>query len=160
MPKTDDARGFVATGFKSKLAALLLYLFAMAFSERVKAGSGIFQWLECVPLQVVAWLLMLAGMAITVKSQHELSDSGRIGIDDRAHTRWINSGNYSFSRNPIFISMRLAFLGAFLLVPNGVMLLMFGLGEVFVQVQVGLEEAHFRQAHGQSYETCADQVRR
>jgi protein-S-isoprenylcysteine O-methyltransferase Ste14 len=103
---------------------------------------------------------MTVGLLTTIKSQHDLSDSWRIGIDNNSKTNLITAGIYKFSRNPIFLSMRLSVFGAFLLVPNGVMLLFLGLSEVFIQVQVRLEETHLKLVHGKDYEIYANKVRR
>ena len=160
LPNTDDAYGFVATGFKLILMSILLYLCALVFFDFVESGSGTFQWLEFVGIEIFAWLLMTVGLLTTIKSQHDLSDSWRIGIDNHSKTNLITTGIYKFSRNPIFLSMRLSVFGAFLLVPNGVMLLLLGLSEVFIQVQVRLEETHLKQVHGKYYEIYASKVRR
>lgn len=160
LPSTDDAYGFVARAFKLILVAMLAYLSALAFFDFVKSGSGTFQWLISAEIQIFSWLLMAIGMVTTIKSQHDMSNSWRIGIDTHSKTDLVTTGIYSFSRNPIYLSMRLAVLGAFLLIPNGVMLLLLGLSEVFMQIQVRLEETHLKQVHGKSYEIYASKVRR
>ncbi|MCL4262614.1 MAG: hypothetical protein KJ069_05345 [Anaerolineae bacterium] len=69
-------------------------------------------------------------------------------------------GVYGRSRNPIFLGMRGNLLGLLLVMPNAVTLTVWLLGDVLIQIQVYLEEAHLRQQHGRAYEHYCRQVPR
>ena len=86
--------------------------------------------------------------------------SWRIGIDAAAQPPLVRSGLFALSRNPIFLGMRLALLGLFLALPTGATLAILLLGEVLMQVQVRLEEAHLSEALGRNMKPIADSTRR
>ena len=52
----------------------------------------------------------------------------------------MTSGVFGWSRNPIFVGMKITLLGLFLIIPNALILLAFVLGVVLIQIQVRLEE--------------------
>ena len=56
--------------------------------------------------------------------------------------------------------MRVLLIGLFLVAPNALTLLAFGLGDVLMQVQVRLEEEHMAKLHGEMFEEYKKKVRR
>jgi protein-S-isoprenylcysteine O-methyltransferase Ste14 len=64
----------------------------------------------------------------------------------------VQSGLFRLLRNPIFLSMRVALLGLFMVVPTAATLAVLVAGEILVQVQVRLEEAHLSGMHCEQYE--------
>lgn len=72
----------------------------------------------------------------------------------------MRSGLFALSRNPIFLGMRLALLGLFLVLPTGATLVILLVGEALMQVQVRLEEAHLTEALGAQYEAYRGATRR
>jgi protein-S-isoprenylcysteine O-methyltransferase Ste14 len=160
LPSTDDAYGYVARGFKLLLVALFIYLIALTASDTVRAASGELLWIEFAYKTTLAWMLMLIGLLTTIKAQSDMAESWRIGIDTLHKTKLATQGLFQYSRNPIFLSMRLSLLGAFLLIPNAVTLLFLCLGEVLMQTQTRLEETHLLGLHGDIYKTYTSRVRR
>jgi protein-S-isoprenylcysteine O-methyltransferase Ste14 len=89
-----------------------------------------------------------------------MGNAWRIGIDDENPTELVTSGIFRLSRNPIFLGVRLNFVGLFLVLPNAVTLVIWLLGDAMLQIQVLLEEEYLRQAHGEAYQKYIQQVRR
>jgi protein-S-isoprenylcysteine O-methyltransferase Ste14 len=93
-------------------------------------------------------------------AQSQMGTAWRIGIDSARATSLVTHGLFGWSRNPIFLAMRLILAGLVLLVPAAVTLVLLVLAEVLIQVQVRLEEAHLGALHGASYERYRAQVAR
>ncbi len=119
----------------------------------------------------VAWLrhpvpalagvgLMLASLFWILTAQVQMGSAWRIGIDSENKTGLVQGGLFCFSRNPIFLGMRVALLGFFLALPNAVTLVILVLGEVLMPIQVRLEEEHLRRTHGDAYQAYCLRVRR
>jgi protein-S-isoprenylcysteine O-methyltransferase Ste14 len=67
---------------------------------------------------------------------------------------------FGVSRNPIFLSMRVNLLGLLLVLPTTVTLVALVAGELLMQIQVRLEEAHLAGIHGDDYLAYCVRVRR
>ena len=74
-----------------------------------------------------------------------------MGIDAARSTQLVSHGLFGLTRNPIFLAMRVNLLGFFLVVPNAVTLAVLTAGELLIQVQVRLEEAHLADLHADAY---------
>ncbi len=86
--------------------------------------------------------------------------SWRVGIDTVAPGRLITTGIFSWSRNPIFLSMDLYFLGTFLIYSNLFFLLCFVCIALGFHLQIRQEEAFLMGKYGDSYRRYTTQVRR
>ncbi|NLX52713.1 MAG: hypothetical protein GXY72_11520 [Deltaproteobacteria bacterium] len=103
---------------------------------------------------VVAAILLFIGALVSFKS------SWRIGIDTVAPGGLITAGVFSRSRNPIFLSMDLFFLGTFFIYGNlffGVCFIVMALGCHF---QILQEENFLQQRYGERYSLYLTQVKR
>ncbi|MFO0490722.1 MAG: methyltransferase family protein, partial [Curvibacter sp.] len=80
--------------------------------------------------------------------------------DSTNRTELVSKGLFSVSRNPIFLSTRLALLGFFMVAPNAFTLAILAAGEIVIQVQVRLEEMHLSGLHGAAYDQYCSQVPR
>jgi protein-S-isoprenylcysteine O-methyltransferase Ste14 len=72
----------------------------------------------------------------------------------------VQHGLFARSRNPIFLSMRMALLGLVLVAPSAATLVLLVAGELLMQVQVRLEEQHLTGLHGERYAAYCHRVRR
>jgi protein-S-isoprenylcysteine O-methyltransferase Ste14 len=86
--------------------------------------------------------------------------SWRIGIDTVAPGGLITTGIFSLSRNPIFLSMDLYFLGTFLIYSNMLFLLCFMCIAIGFHFQIHQEEEFLVERYGESYRRYTAQVRR
>lgn len=117
-------------------------------------------WLEMVPLKVAGSVLLFVALVWVSVGQGQMGSSWRIGIDRERETDLVEKGLFSVSRNPIFLGMRVLLFGLFLVTPNALTLLSFGVGDALMQVQVRLEEEHMSRLHGAKFEQYKKKVRR
>lgn len=159
LPYDDTAYGLVGKWFRATLIAVFALLIALSLGlpDRV---VGQLRWLEQSTLQKAGWVLLILSLVWIVAAQAQMGASWRIGIDKDTPTPLVTRGIFAHSRNPIFLGMRASLLGLFLVLPSGMTLAIFLLGEVLMQVQVRLEETHLSALHGDSFEQYRRSVRR
>ncbi len=160
LPKSDDAYGYVAKGFKVEMIALFIFCFLNYFLPSTQNYFGKLSLLYGEMLAVFGWALMCAALCMTLKAQSDMKTAWRIGIDTKVKTDLMTNGLFQYSRNPIFLSMRGALLGLFLIAPSVLTLMFACLGEVFMQIQVRLEEEHLLGLHCESYTQYQQRTRR
>ncbi|WP_216328947.1 methyltransferase family protein [Deinococcus aestuarii] len=156
----DSAHGYVGRAMR----VLLLTVLALVLG--LNLVPGLETWLGPVPalldprLAFLGWVLLLASLGWIAAAQAGMGVSWRIGVDEGARTALVQQGLFAYSRNPIFLGMRVNLLGLFLVVPNAVTLAVLVAGEVVMGVQVRLEEAYLSRVHGNAYEGYRRRVRR
>jgi protein-S-isoprenylcysteine O-methyltransferase Ste14 len=158
LPSSDDAYGFVTRCMKLLMAALLAYTVAQVCLPDEVAN---FSWFQDFPLRrLVAWGLLAAALVWTLWAQFQMGQSWRIGIDTDVKTPLVTSGLFAWSRNPIFLAMRICLAALAVLQPNAITLVLFVAGDLVMQFQVRLEEAFLREQHGATYANYCARVRR
>jgi protein-S-isoprenylcysteine O-methyltransferase Ste14 len=160
LPRTQDAYGYVGVAFKVLMLACACTVTALATVPSAPDWLGAIRPLELEGLQWLGWSLLLACLVWMLVAQAQMGASWRIGIDSANRTELVRKGLFAISRNPIFLAVRLALLGLFLVAPNAATAALVAAGEVVVQVQVRLEEKHLRELHGDDYARYCAQVRR
>lgn len=160
LPSDDSAHGYVGRAMRTLMLAVLALVLGRTFMPDLTAALGPFQGLEHPGVRLLGWVLLLISLVWIAAAQAGMGASWRVGIDQNRPTALVRSGLFSLSRNPIFLGMRLNLLGLFLVVPNAVTLAILVAGELLMQVQVRLEEAHLSSLHGQRYTEYQRQVRR
>jgi len=156
----DDVHGLVSRLFRITLVSPALVVLIYTFAPRAYMYLAPIAWLQ-TPFVTAAGLLLLAVALIWVLvAQWHMGDSWRIGIDGENTAPLVTHGVFGWSRNPIFLGMRVMLIGLFLVLPNALTLALWWLGDVLMQVQVYLEEKHLAQQHGTVYETYRQRVRR
>jgi len=158
--KTGNAHDFVGMLFRLTLAAVTLVVMLYSISNDTCQYLAPIHWLEQPALVLLGLGLLLASLIWTLIAQAQMGDSWRIGIDAGAKTQLVQHGVFRWSRNPIFLGMRVTLLGFFLILPNAVTFATLVLGEALMQIQVRLEEEYLRQTHGEEYRKYCQQARR
>lgn len=147
----DTAHDFVGRVYRVGGAVLVVFLIARAISPEADMALG------RVPLLArpgVAWLglvTMTLGGGLIIAAQMGMGSSWRIGLD-RERTGLVTTGLFAFSRNPTFLGMMAAVLGAFLVAPNAVTAIVLAIAWVAFSVQIRMEEEHLHRMHGPAYE--------
>ena len=159
LPSDDSAHGLVGRWFRGTMLGIFGMLAALALGLP-ESALGSLLWLNYPMLGTAGWLILAVSLIWIVAAQAQMGGSWRIGIDSGATAPLVDKGVFAWSRNPIFLGMRAALLGLFLVLPNAVSLALLLLGEVLIQVQVRLEESHFAQVHRPRYEAYRQAVRR
>lgn len=158
--KTDNAHDFVGMLFRLTLAAIVLAVMLYSISNEAYQYLTPIRWLEQPALVLIGLGLLLASLIWTLIAQAQMGNSWRIGIDAGDKTQLVQHGVFRWSRNPIFLGMRVTLLGFFLILPNAVTLATLVLGEALMQIQVRLEEEYLRQTHGEEYRKYFQRTRR
>lgn len=160
LPSTDDAYGYVGIAFKVLMIACAVVVTGMAFVPNAQSWLGSIEPLKLIALQWTGWACLLVSLLWILLAQAQMGTSWRIGIDNENKTALVTRGLFAISRNPIFLSVRMALLGYFLVVPNAATLAILVAGEIVIQVQVRLEEKHLSSSHGAEYEEYCKRVSR
>lgn len=158
LPFDDTAYGVVSKGFRLLIVGLFAVLIAALWLPMNQFGP--LPWLDHGGVRITGAILIVASLILIIIAQAQMGRSWRIGIDTGRPTVLVQTGVFSLSRNPIFLSMRLNLLGLLLLWPNAATLASVLLGEVLMQVQVRLEEDHLERMLGAEYVSYRDRVPR
>ena len=160
LPTRDDAYGYVGRAFKILIILVAAIVATNAIAPNWMSLLGSLQFLQNSLFKQVGWALLAVSLLFLLVAQAQMGNSWRIGIDENNRTELVSKGLFSFSRNPIFLSMRINLTGLFLVLPNAVTLALVAGGEVLMHVQVRLEEAHLHSLHGAKYMEYRSTVRR
>jgi protein-S-isoprenylcysteine O-methyltransferase Ste14 len=156
LPRDDTAEGVIGIWFKGLIAAVLT-LIALGMSPQ---RLGELAWLNSVPADGVGWTLLMVSLLVITIAQANMGRAWRIGIDHTNTPMLAREGLFRWSRNPIFLGMRLNLLGLFLILPNAATLVIWLVGEALMQVQVRLEEEHLARTFRDTYADYQRTVRR
>lgn len=160
LPSSDDAYGFVTSGFRIVLLGLAAYVVAQVLWHDADLILGTIPWLSSQPAQAAGWIGLGASLAWTVIAQYQMGLSWRIGIDEKHRTDLVTTGVFAYSRNPIFLGMRFSLLSLVLLRPNVFTVAAAVAADVLIQVQVRLEEQFLAKQHGARYAEYMRKTRR
>ncbi|MPY68271.1 isoprenylcysteine carboxylmethyltransferase family protein [Deinococcus sp. SDU3-2] len=160
LPRDDSAPGYIGRAMRSVLLALLLVTLGLTLQPSLAAALGPVQFLQQAWTGALGWVLLLGSLVWITAAQISMGPSWRVGIDPGTPAALVQRGLFRVSRNPIFLGMRLTLLGLLLVEPNAVTVAALVAGELLMQVQVRLEEAHLETVHGETYRLYRQQVRR
>jgi protein-S-isoprenylcysteine O-methyltransferase Ste14 len=160
LPSRDDAYGYVGRAFKLVILLVFGVVVLNAFAPDALALAGPITALQAKGVALTGWVLLAVSLLFLLAAQANMGNSWRIGIDEQHRTSLVQTGIFSFSRNPIFLAMRLNLVGFFLVLPNAATLAILASAELLMQVQVRLEEVHLQSLHGATYNEYRSAVRR
>lgn len=159
LPDDDSPEAVIGVWFKRLIAAAGIVLIVSA-SGVPQRTIGELPWFDAAPLRVVGWTSLAGSMAWMAVAQAQMGLAWRIGID-RANTPMLMRGGlFGWSRNPIFLGLRLNLAGFFMLLPNAFTFALLLAGEALIQVQVRLEEQHLARVFGSAYREYRREVPR
>ncbi|MBP9035557.1 MAG: hypothetical protein KBG29_16810 [Pseudomonadales bacterium] len=160
LPGGDDAHAYVGRAFKVVMVGCGAVAAAPVLCADAPRWLGAWPALASVLLAACGWLLLVAALAWLLVAQAQMGASWRIGIDSARPTALVQHGLFARSRNPVFLAMRVALLGFFLVLPSAASAAVLVAGEILMQVQVRLEEEHLAALHGAAYADYCARVRR
>jgi len=158
--KTDNVHDFVGLLFRLTLLSCALVIGVYSFWADGYPYLAPIRWLEYTSLVYLGLGLLLLSFFWTFSAQAKMGNSWRIGIDTAHKTELVQSGIFKFSRNPVFLGMRLTLLGLFFILPNAPTFAIFLIGGMLMQIQVRLEEEFLAKTHGEAYQEYCMQTRR
>ncbi len=102
-------------------------------------------------LKVAGAILIITGLVLFSLAYVSFGDSWRVGFDVKTPGALVTSGIFSVTRNPIYLSLDLWFIGIFLI--NGTLnfLILAGLALAVQHWQILQEEAFLTNLYGQPY---------
>ena len=119
-----------------------------------------FTSLEHSIAETAGWVILLVAFIPVVVAQVQMGEAWRIAVDPSQQSKLVTHGIFRWSRNPIFVGIRAIYFGIFLIIPNGVTLLLWILGDLVIQLQVQLEESYLIDTFGDEYVAYMRSVRR
>jgi len=158
--KGDDAHGYNGKVFSIISIIELVVLIIHTFFPNLHDYLLPFWYLEYEYLVYAGWALLILSLVLVWIAQSHMKDSWRIGIDEKNKSELITSGMFSISRNPIFLSIIIANIGLFLVLPNAFTLLIISLSTISINTQVRLEEEFLVKEFGESYTAYKKKVNR
>ncbi len=158
--KSESAHDYVGTLFRLTIFSVALVVIAFAFLPNLYEYLVPISYLSTVTLNTVGQTLLIIAVIWVLIAQVHMQKSWRIGIDEDVKTELVQTGLFKFSRNPIFLGMRVMLLGLFLVLPNAATLVILFIGDLLIQIQVRLEEEFLTRTHGKGYLAYQKQVRR
>lgn len=108
----------------------------------------------------VGSILLVLAFFIIVTAQQQMNTAWRIEVDSHNQVDLVDKGWFKFSRNPIFLALRISYLAMFLIIPCLWSLLTFLIAETAFQWQVRKEEFYLTQKYGTTYLSYCAKVRR
>jgi len=158
-------KGFTAFPEKSFLVFFPLWLFeifihALRLNIQFLPDMLAKPFFTNPPTQIAGVLVIATCIILFILALVSFKTSWRIGIDTVAPGGLITTGIFSWSRNPIFLSMNLYFLGTFLIYSNLFFLFSFICMAFGFHFQIRQEEAFLTEKHGDLYQGYMTRIRR
>ena len=100
---------------------------------------------------VLGAMLVAAGYAGTLWCYFAMGNTWRIGINRKEKTELVTAGPYRLVRHPIYLFQLLMLLGAALLLPTILSLVILALHLTCIQIKASDEEAYLLGVHGEQY---------
>ncbi|NQV36597.1 MAG: isoprenylcysteine carboxylmethyltransferase family protein [Candidatus Marinimicrobia bacterium] len=100
------------------------------------------------------------GLFICYVAQKTMGNAWRVGIDRDNITHLIESGIFSYSRNPTYLGLFLVCCGLFVLFPTMMILIWILVFLLLLEFQVRLEEEYMLENHRQAYFNYMKKVKR
>lgn len=138
------------------IASLIVdYVYGFAF-----LSANRFEWMPAQIGAGIGSLLLIFCFIIIISAQQQMETSWRIEIDPRHQAQLITRGLFKYSRNPIFLALRLSYFAMFLIIPCPFSLTLLLIGDFAFQFQAKKEECYLSQTYGDDYADYCQKVRR
>ena len=149
--KNDNAHDYI--GFIMKVLIVLLFVAVLTYSMSEKMYSYLvpISYLQTQILTITGLALIHIALVWISIAQFQMSNSWRIGIDEKNKTKLVTDGVFSISRNLIFLGMIISVLGLFFIVPNALTFFLTITTYIIIQIQIRLEEEFLQKQHAQDY---------
>lgn len=149
--KTDNAHDYI--GFVMKLLIVILFFVVLcfSFSDKLYYYMVPISYLSFNSFKIIGLILIHSSLIWVGIAQYQMSNSWRIGIDEKNKTELVTKGIFSVSRNPIFLGMIISVLVLFLIIPTALSFCLLVTTYFIIQIQIRLEEDFLEKQHSQTY---------
>lgn len=149
-------KGIVLAVEVISLAGLLVWmmevlLYALHSRFRIFAPPLDVQLSSSQPVKLVGVVLVFLGLALFAMAYVSFGDSWRVGFDVKSPGALVTRGVFSISRNPIYLSLDLWFVGIFFINGTLIFLVFALLTLAAMHWQILQEEAFLLNLYGQPY---------
>jgi protein-S-isoprenylcysteine O-methyltransferase Ste14 len=158
--KAKGAQALVAVLFRPLSGLLIITVGSFLYYPKLYLLFCPITVLENSAITMIGLTVLIAALVWVFLAQAQMGNSWRVGIDDENHTELVFHGLFNYSRNPVFLGVRLFLLGLFFVVPSLTMLFVALFVELLIQLQVRFEEEHLLGSHGESYKKYCEKVHR
>lgn len=116
---------------------------------------------EITPLQAgFGSVYYILGVIGTFVGQLQMGHSWQVGIDKNSKKELVDTGLFSITRNPIYLSLIVILVGYVILAPTILSLILFCISVYIVNRQIGKEEKYLTEVHGEEYTNYKSRVPR
>jgi protein-S-isoprenylcysteine O-methyltransferase Ste14 len=141
-------------GLKVWMVEVFLYAFHSGF--RIFPSALDRPLISSQPVKLIGVALVCLGLAIFAMAYVSFGDSWRVGFDVKSPGALVTSGIFSISRNPIYLSLDLWFIGIFLINGTLIFLIFAALALAAMHWQIRQEEEFLSNLYGLPYrDYCA-----
>ena len=149
--KNDNAHDYIGFIMKVLIVLLFVAVLTFSFSEKIYSYLVPISYLQTKTLAIIGLALIHIALVWISIAQYQMSNSWRIGIDEKNKTKLVTDGVFSISRNPIFLGMIISVVGLFFIVPNALTFFLIIITYIVIQIQIRLEEEFLQKQHSQDY---------
>jgi protein-S-isoprenylcysteine O-methyltransferase Ste14 len=149
--KTDNAHDYIGFVMKLLIAILFFVVLCFSFSDKLYYYMVPISYLSFNSFKIIGLILIHSSLIWVGIAQYQMSNSWRIGIDEKNKTELVTKGIFSVSRNPIFLGMIISVLGLFLIIPTALSFCLLVTTYFIIQIQIRLEEDFLEKQHSQTY---------
>jgi len=144
---------------------LFVWFFELAkpvfqFQFSILSGQLTIPLVNYLFLEIGGALLIVLSLVFMALTLHHFKSSLRFGLNENNRGKLINTGIFSVSRNPFFLSIILYFLGTALVTPSWFFITFTVLTIISIHVFILKEEKFMLQHYGESYREYREKVRR
>ena len=133
-----------------------VFLYAFHSNFRIFPAPLDGQLVSSQPVKLIGVALVSLALASFAMAYASFGDSWRVGFDVKNPGELVTTGMFSISRNPIYLSLDLWFIGIFLINGTLIFLIFAGLAVAAMHWQIRQEETFLSNLYGQPYrDYCA-----
>jgi protein-S-isoprenylcysteine O-methyltransferase Ste14 len=158
--RSDSAHDYSGMHMRIMITATILSIIIYSFFDEFYQFFVPIGYIETDSVKLTGVILMMVSLCWIIIAQNNMGYSWRIGFNTNDAAPLIRSGVFRISRNPVFLGMIVTQTGFFLVMPNGVTLLILSQIYQLMQIQVRLEEEYLSSMHGDEYKDYCKHTRR
>lgn len=151
-----------AHNFNGKLIKIIFLLIALPLILYYLNPSSLnfFNRFQLDALAPIGILITMMGFFWTLFAQKSMSESWRVGIDEKTSSELKKSDAFLLSRNPVYLGMLVMLFGHFLTMNSLYHLMLLFFSWAVLSLQIRLEEEFLLKKHGDEYQRYCQEVRR